>query len=193
MLRLPLSCHRFSQVPIAFRHGDRFLMYYREEPVPFSLVPVMGLFSGSGVWLSFPVRSDCEPPTDGLRSGFIVSPSFVRDWLVPLVVLLELEPLVDPEPFSTVPVIGLFSGSGVWLSLPVLSDCEAPTDGLRSGFTLLSLPLVCARPIPASAVIQAAATTAAEIDSSRLVFIDRTSLKRSSTLAQALCHGIKGG
>jgi hypothetical protein len=80
--------------------------------VPFSTVPVDGLFFGIGVPL-LPVLSDCEPPTDGFRSGFIVSPSFVRDWLVPLVVPLELEPLVDPEPFSTVPVIGLFSGSGV--------------------------------------------------------------------------------
>jgi hypothetical protein len=89
------------------------LINYREEPVPFSTVPVDGLFFGSGVPLSLPVLSDCEPPTDGLRSGFIVLSSFDRDLLVPFVVPVELEPVVDPVPFSTVPVIGLFSGSGV--------------------------------------------------------------------------------
>jgi hypothetical protein len=89
------------------------LINYREEPVPFSTVPVDGLFFGSGVPLSLPVLSDCEPPTDGLRSGFMVLSSFDRDLLVPFVVPVELEPVVDPVPFSTVPVIGLFSGSGV--------------------------------------------------------------------------------
>ena len=113
MLRLPHKLSSIQSSADRFGDCDRIVNCYREEPVPFSLVPVIGLFSGSGVWLSFPVRSDCDPPTDGLRSGFIVLPSFARDWLVPLVVPLELEPLVDPEPFSTVPVIGLFSGSGV--------------------------------------------------------------------------------
>jgi hypothetical protein len=146
------------------------LMNYREEPVPFSTVPVDGLFFGSGVPLSLPVLSDCEPPTDGLRSGFIFLSSWVRDLLVPLVVPVELEPLVEPVPCSTVPVIGLLSGSGV----PALprSDFDPPTDSLTSGFmVLLSLLFVCARAIPASAVIHAAATTEAEIDSSLLAFI----------------------
>jgi hypothetical protein len=49
MLRLPHRLASIQSVPVAFRTTIVFLMYYRDEPVPFSLVPVIGLLSGSGV------------------------------------------------------------------------------------------------------------------------------------------------
>ena len=70
-LRLPHQVEIHNSAPIVCRHEDHAAwLNYREEPEPFSTVPVIGLFSGSGVPPL--LRSDFDPPTDSFRSGCIV-------------------------------------------------------------------------------------------------------------------------
>ena len=71
MLRLPHQVEIITQRRSSVGPEDHAAwVNYLDEPEPFSTVPVIGLFSGSGVPPL--LRSDFDPPTDSFRSGFIV-------------------------------------------------------------------------------------------------------------------------
>ncbi len=70
-LRLPHQVEIITQCRSSVGPEDHAAwVNYLDEPEPFSTVPVIGLFSGSGVPPL--LRSDFDPPTDSFRSGFIV-------------------------------------------------------------------------------------------------------------------------